>query len=63
MEAGVDTACNGATVGSIMGIKNGISSIGNEWTDVVNNKLHTNIFGMNVIEIDALVDKTIKHIG
>ena len=63
VEAGFDTDCNGATVGSIMGIKNGISSIGNEWTDVVNNKLHTNIFGMNVIEIDALVDKTIKHIG
>lgn len=63
VEAAFDTDCNGATVGSVLGIKNGISSIGKEWTDAVGSKLHTNIFGMDIVEISDLADKTIKHIG
>ena len=63
VEAAFDTDCNGATVGSVLGMKNSIDSIGKEWTDVVKGKLHTNIFRCELLEIDTLVDKTIKHIG
>lgn len=63
VEAAFDTDCNGATVGSVLGMKNSFASIGKEWTDPVRGKLHTNIFGIDVVEIDALVDQTIQHIG
>ena len=63
VEAGFDTDCNGATVGSIIGMKNGIGSIGKEWTEVINDRLRTSIFGIDVAEIEDLVNQTIKHIG
>ncbi len=63
VEAAFDTDCNGATVGSVLGMKNSIASVGKEWTDNIRGKLHTNIFGIDIVEIDTLVDKTIQHIS
>ena len=63
VESAFDTDCNGATVGSIMGMKNGFASIGEKWTKCTNGKLQTSISGMNCVDINTLVDKTIKHIG
>ncbi len=63
VEAAFDTDCNGATVGSILGMKNGFASIGEKWTKCTNGKLQTSISGMNCVDINTLVDKTIKHIG
>lgn len=60
--AGYDTDCNGATVGSVLGMLNGYDSIGDEWTCVFNNKLDTGITGMGIVEVSDLVDKTIAHI-
>lgn len=62
VETGFDTDCNGATVGSILGMANGISSIPNYWTDPINNTLHTSIFGMDTVKITDCVDQTLKHI-
>ena len=63
VQMGFDTDCNGATVGSIMGMKNGLSSIPQAWLKPLNGKLETSIFGVNTIEIDKLIEKTLEHIN
>jgi ADP-ribosylglycohydrolase/transcriptional regulator with XRE-family HTH domain len=62
VQAGFDTDCNGATVGSIIGMNKGIEHIPHTWTKPVNNKLNTSIFGMDILSIDELADMTFKHI-
>jgi len=62
VETGFDTDCNGATVGSILGLANGIESIPTYWQGPINNKLNTAIFGMHSVMIDDLVALTMKHI-
>ena len=63
VEVGYDTDCNGATVGSIIGIRNGFSDIDENWTKPVGGKLDTSIFGVGVLDIDQAVEKTMKHIA
>ena len=63
VEVGYDTDCNGATVGSIVGIRGGFSRIDEVWTKPVNGKLDTSIFGVGVLDIDKAVEKTMKHIA
>ncbi len=63
VEAGFDTDCNGATVGSILGMANGIESIPEYWTKPLNNTLHTSIFGVGTVKISDRVKFTLKHIG
>lgn len=62
VQMGFDTDCNGATVGSVLGMLNGFDSIGDEWTDVLHNKLDTGIVDIGVVEISDLVNKTMSHI-
>ena len=62
VQTGFDTDCNGATVGSIIGMRNGFDGVGEAWTAPVKGKLRTNIFGAEIVDVDALIDKTIKHI-
>ncbi len=58
-----DTDCNGATVGSILGMRGGIDCIDEYWKKPVNGKIHTSIFGVGTVNIDEAVDKTIEHIN
>ena len=62
VETGFDTDCNGATVGSVLGIRGGIECIGEEWTKPLNNKLETMIFGVGMCSISDRADITLKHI-
>lgn len=62
VETGFDTDCNGATVGSILGMAYGIDSIGEEWTDPINDTLHTSIFGVGTVKISDSVKKTMEHL-
>ena len=62
VETGFDTDCNGATVGSILGIKNGIATIGEEWTAPIHGKLQTTIFNMGIVDCEELVKNTTKHL-
>ncbi len=57
-----DTDCNGATVGSILGMRGGIACIDDCWKKPVNNKIHTSIFGVGTVDIEKAVDKTLEHI-
>lgn len=56
-----DTDCNGATVGSILGMRDGSAAIGEEWTAPLHGKLATTIFGVGTVEIEDVAAKTMKH--
>lgn len=62
VETGFDTDCNGATVGSILGIRNGAWSIDSKWTKPFNDLLDTSIFGVGRVKLSEMAQKTIEHI-
>ena len=57
-----DTDCNGATVGSVMGMKNGFDSIDKAWVDPLHDTLESTVFGVGKVSIPSLVEKTMEHI-
>ena len=63
VEAGFDTDCNGATVGSILGMRNGIENIGEIWTKPVEDTIHTSIFGEETVKISECAQKTLEHMA
>ncbi len=62
VEACFDTDCNAATVGSVLGMKNTIDSISDEWTKPLENTIHTAIFGLSEVKISDCVELNLKHI-
>lgn len=62
VETGFDTDCNGATVGSILGMANGAESIDTCWTEPFNDNLETSIFGVGKVSISNRAEITWKHI-
>lgn len=56
-----DTDCNGATVGSILGMRNSIDGIDEYWKKPVNGKIHTSIFGVGTVNIQKAAEKTFNH--
>ena len=63
VQSAFDTDCNGATVGSILGMKNGLDSIGEEWSAPVNDTVETTLFGMESVRITECVDITMAHLS
>ncbi len=59
---GFDTDCNAPTVGSVIGMMNGIDGIDECWKKPVNGKINTLIFGSETVNIEEAVEKTLKHI-
>lgn len=57
-----DTDCNGATVGSIIGMRNTVDGIDEYWKKPINGKIHTSIFGVKTVSIEEAVEKTLSHI-
>lgn len=62
VETGFDTDCNGATVGSILGMAYGIESIPAYWQKPINDTLHTSIFEVGTVSISDCVERTLRHI-
>ena len=60
VEAAFDTDCNGATVGSIIGMMNGASAIPSSWVMPFGGKLRTSVEGYNLVDIDMLTSKTME---
>lgn len=56
-----DTDCNGATVGSVLGMRNTIDGIDEYWKKPINGKIHTSIFGIETVDIEKAVDLTLTH--
>ena len=61
VETGFDTDCNGATVGSIIGMMGGEACIDEYWKGPTHGILDTTIMGANKSPIEKLVDKTMGH--
>ena len=62
VETGFDTDCNGATVGSILGMRGGTKTISAVWKDAIHNKLQTSIFGVGEVNVDDVVATTVSHL-
>ena len=62
VETGFDTDCNAATVGSILGMANGVKTIPEYWSKPINDTLHTSLFGLDTLQISKRVDMTMEHI-
>ena len=57
-----DTDCNGATVGSVLGMRGTDGCIGEYWLKPINNKIHTSIFGVGTVDIEKAVEHTLEHL-
>ncbi len=62
VQTGFDTDCNGATVGSVLGMRGGIDSIPVCWKEPFQDTLHTSIFGVGTVRISECAAKTMKHV-
>ncbi len=61
VENGFDTDCNGATVGSILGMRGGKGCIGAAWLAPIRGMLDTSIFDSGRCNIEKLIDRTMEH--
>lgn len=57
---GWDTDCNGATVGSIVGIMNGIDHIPSKWYHPFNDRISSIMVDFNNVRISELAKRTLK---
>lgn len=62
VETGFDTDCNGATVGSVLGMMLGAKQIPSYWTKPLNDTVHTIITGYESVKISDLVEITLSHL-
>lgn len=60
VQAAFDTDCNGATVGSILGIMLGEDGIDPVWSEPFECRLCTTIEGFNLVNVDELADMTLQ---
>ena len=62
VQTGFDTDCNGATVGSIVGMMRGSAAVGAAWTAPICGALDTAIFGVNRVSVGDMVSLTMRHL-
>jgi ADP-ribosylglycohydrolase len=60
VEAGLDTDCDGATVGSVFGALHGTSSIPPHWTAPLGDRVHSAIWGYDGVSLEMLIQRTIR---
>lgn len=60
MQPGFATDCNGATVGSIMGIIHGSSKMPEKWTGVFNDTLETGVSGFHRVSVRGMAEETLR---
>lgn len=60
VEGAFDTDCNGATVGSIVGLVNGAKSLPAKWVEPFNDTLKSGVDGFGMIKISELAERTVK---
>ncbi|MEM2940253.1 MAG: ADP-ribosylglycohydrolase family protein [Thermoproteota archaeon] len=60
VSGGLDTDCNGATVGSIIGAMIGFKGIPEKWHSPLNNTLDTALSGLKELKISELADRMIE---
>jgi hypothetical protein len=60
VQPGFDTDCNGATVGSIVGMMLGVGGIPARWTARLNDTLHTSLRGYDTVRISRIARETFE---
>ena len=60
VQPGFDTDCNGATVGSIMGMMLGARNIPSSWTRRLNNTFETSLTGHRTVDIERIARETVE---
>ena len=63
VQAAFDTDCNGATVGSIVGMMTGFQRIEERWYAPFEGKVATSIADFPVVDVDELTERTMKLIN
>jgi len=58
--AGIDTDCNGATVGSVMGMLHGADRMPVKWVEPLNDHLETGISGYHYVAISDMARLTVE---
>ncbi|MFH0962518.1 MAG: ADP-ribosylglycohydrolase family protein [Planctomycetota bacterium] len=58
VQAGFDTDCNGATVGSILGVRLGVGRLPSRWTERLSDTLKTALAGYETVRISEIAWKT-----
>jgi len=59
---GMDSDCNGATAGSIIGAALGAKALPAKWIEPLNGKLETTVIGSTLMEIEDLARRTMKQV-
>ena len=62
VETGFDTDCNGATVGSVLGLLFGRGRIGDEWAAPIKDTLYATLFGLEKVSVSERARMTLKHV-
>ena len=62
VQTGFDTDCNGATVGSVLGVLLGFGALPRAFTDRVCDTLETSISGMERVSISDMAAETLKYL-
>jgi ADP-ribosylglycohydrolase len=60
VEAGLDTDCTGATAGSVFGALHGQVALPGHWTEPLQDRIHSAIYGFEGARISELVDRTVR---
>jgi len=60
VECGLDTDCNGATVGSILGVMLGASGLPRQWVDPLNDTMESSVPGFQRVEISELARRMFR---
>lgn len=60
VSGGLDTDCNGATVGSIVGAMLGVKGIPEKWSSPLNNTVSSALSGLNELKISDLADRMVE---
>lgn len=59
---GWDTDCNGATVGSILGVLHGAETLPAKWIKPLNNRIRTSLHGFDNSSFDELAERTLVQV-
>ena len=62
VQTGFDTDCNGATVGSVLGMRGGLGCIDEKWLRPLNGTLDTTIIGVGKVPVESLIERTLRHV-
>lgn len=62
VEQGFDTDCNGATVGSVLGVMLGYNKLPEKWIGRICDTLESTLFGYTAVSVKEMAKKTMKFV-